>query len=232
MNPPVPFDAVAHIDGAEQRRRPGDRAVRDPRRLLPVDDKEVAILARDAIRLAVFRRADLVGEGDEVAAMARLGSTPAADQLGGAEALDELGPAGELRQHARKGRNAEADGQPGIAPAQFLGDDVPQPRALYRREVVVRIGVGVEAERAVLLEHVPQNRLRRDHVRGIGQPIERDAGRPHDLGGKLVHQVAYPTFLIRQVDIEIHHRHWSLLSIREALRRAAPCAAIARCEGA
>ena len=105
-------------------------------------------------------------------------------------------------------------------------------RALYRREVVVGIGVGVKAERAVLLEHVPQNRLRRDHVRGVGQAIERDAGRPHHFGGKLVHQIAYPKFLLRQVDIEIHHRHWSLLSIREAPQRAAPGAAISRCGGA
>ena len=208
------LDAVAHVDGAEQRGRGGDGAVGHPRGLLPVDDEGVPVTAREAVRLAVLLRSELVLEDDEVAAVMRLGAAPAADGAGIAEALDQLGLAGELRQHAGEVGDAQADGEAGVAPAHLLGDDVAQAAALYRRQVAVEIGVRLEAEGAVLVEDVPQNRLRGDDVGWVGQGIELPAGGPQYLRGELVHHVANGPLFGGQLDVEIDQRHRALLIIR------------------
>ena len=97
----------------------------------------------------------------------------------------------------------------------------PQPSSSLTRKrsraacAGVRSGSGdlerVEAELAVAVEHLPEHRVRRDHVGRIRQPVELHAGGPHHLLGELVGLIANRVFSLAELALDVDERHGRLL---------------------
>ena len=152
-------------------------------------------------------------EGERVAAVVGLGDRPAADVAAfrRAEAFDQLWTAGKLREEAMEARDAETDGEPRVAPAEFLADEEAQPHGLRGRDVGIGRFEGVEAEFAVAIEHLPEHRLLRDHVGRIRQLVELHASGPHHFLGELVGLIANRVFSLAELALDVDERHGRLL---------------------
>jgi hypothetical protein len=202
------LEPLALVQGAEEHRDVGDRPVRDPGRLLPLDHVLIALLSGDAVRLQGGIAEVALGEGHGVAAVVGLGQRPAADRgiLSRAEARDQRFVAGLLDPGLVEPGEPQGDREPHVAPGELLVDD--------GHEAGLRKGLhlGVVHERSqaqlvVLLEDLPQRRIGRDHVGRVDHAVELRAGRAHDLRGELVRQVADCTVLFGQIQLDVDRRH-------------------------
>ena len=69
----------------------------------------------------------------------------------------------------------------------------------------------VEAESAVLLEYLPEDRALGDHVLGIWHRVEFRAGRSHDLLGESVHHLLNGSLFVGQLYFVFDASHGLLL---------------------
>jgi hypothetical protein len=203
----APGLAPAHVDRAEEGGCRGNGAVRDPRRLLARENEGVAVLAGDAVGLRSRSGAELVLEVDHVAAVIGLGDGPAADDVGAAEALDQRLVPGHRNHRSRKARDAEADGEAGVSPAELLADHRAKTRAAGRIERARGIAHLVEAELPVAPVGLPQRRGRRDHVGRVGHAVELYADRAHHLARELADGIENRALLVTKIEIELHQTH-------------------------
>jgi hypothetical protein len=151
----------------------------------------------------------LVAEGEGVAAVIGLGDRPATDVLAfeGAVALDQLLATGHLGEDPVHTGDTEADGEPRVSPAQLLVDEATQPRGLDGVQLRVRRFEDVEAQRAVLLEDVPEHRAGRAHVGGVGEHVELGPRRPHHLFRELASGVADLPRFVREIHLDVRECH-------------------------
>jgi len=77
-----------------------------------------------------------------------------------------------------------------IAPAHLFADERTDPRPFEGRKLHGRRLEVVQADLAVLLEDVPEDGVRRDHVLRVRQDIELFPRGPHHLFGEPVGRVA------------------------------------------
>jgi hypothetical protein len=211
----APLEAVARVDGAEERRHVGDRPVRHPGRLLTADHPGVAVLARHAVRLDRRIVKMLLGDGERVAAVVRLGDRPAPDLLVvlSAEALDQGRSPRHLREHAGEPGDAQADREPRVATAHLLGDEQPHSGRLGRIHLGADRVQRVETELPLLLEDLPQHGVGGDDLPRIGKLIELPAGGEHHLVRELARGVPDLLHLIGEPDLDLEASHGSVLPV-------------------
>jgi hypothetical protein len=105
-----------------------------------------------------------------------------------------------------KSRESQADGEAHVAPGELLVDEGGQPRLRVGLHLLV-VEQRPEADLVVLLEAAPEHRFRRDHVRGIGEAVELDAGRPQDLLRELVGRGQDLGGFFREPHLDVDRRH-------------------------
>jgi hypothetical protein len=118
-----------------------------------------------------------------------------------------LGSTREPGEHGGKARDAEADGEPGVPPAELLVDQIADASDLDRPALRISRLDHVEVELAVLLEHAPEHRVRCDHLSGIVEPVELGPCRSHHLLGVLVGRVPDGLILVGKADFDVFERH-------------------------
>jgi hypothetical protein len=152
-----------------------------------------------------------LADRERIASVVGLGDRPAADVavVGAAEPLDQGGSSGHRCEEPVKTGDAQADGQAGVPPSELFVQDGAHAGALDRGEIP-RLGLEVcQPQLAMLLEHLPERRPGRAHVRRIGEPVELFSGGAQDLLGKLVRRVLDRSlgFVESQLDVDQRHGH-------------------------
>jgi hypothetical protein len=156
----------------------------------------------------------LLRERDRVAPVVGLGQGPASDRraLGAAEPLDQSRVSGLLNPGLGEHREPGRDRQPDIPPGQLLVDDGLKPSLLHGSQV--RVGRDPsDVEGSVLLENLPEDRARSNHVGRIGHAIELNPRGSQHLLRKPVGGVANGELPIRKPDLYVDDRHRSTLAL-------------------
>ena len=152
---------VAHVDRAEQRRGLGDRAVRDPGRLLAGDHELVAVAAGDAIGPLVVAAGmtERAVEVDQVRAMIRLGDGPATQRSGAESARSAPDCPTSAPSWSGKPATPRLIARP-VSPQPSSSPTMQRMRACSAGEARGPRRRRAQAQLAILAEDVPEDRVR------------------------------------------------------------------------